>query len=71
MKLCFKGVYGTSIYSYMRTYRMNKAAIMLKQTKENISEIAHKVGYNNSSKFASAFKTVIGKSPKEYRNSIV
>jgi len=50
---------------------MNKAAIMLKQTKENISEIAHKVGYNNSSKFASAFKDVIGKSPKEYRNSIV
>ncbi|MSU01641.1 helix-turn-helix domain-containing protein [Tissierella pigra] len=71
MKLCFKGVYGTSIYSYIRVYRMNKAAIMLRQTKENISEIAHKVGYDNSSKFASAFRSVIGKSPKEYRNSIV
>lgn len=71
MKLCFKGVYGTSIYSYIKAYRMDKAAIMLKQTKENISDIAHSVGYDNSSKFASAFKSVIGKSPKEYRNSII
>ncbi|MBE6049591.1 MAG: helix-turn-helix transcriptional regulator [Clostridium sp.] len=71
MKQCFKGVYGTSIYSYLRAYRMNTAATMLIKTKENISVIAGKVGYDNSSKFSSAFKNVMGKSPQEYRKSFV
>lgn len=56
MKNYFKGVYGTSIYSYMRSYRMQVAALMLQETNENITVIAGKVGYENSSKFASAFK---------------
>lgn len=71
MKQCFKGVYGTSVYSYIRAYRMNTAATMLIKTKENISVIAGKVGYDNSSKFSSAFKSVMGKSPQEYRKSFV
>ena len=67
MKLCFKGVYGTSIYSYIRTYRMQAAAVQLSRSRENVAAIASQVGYLNSSKFASAFKEVMGMSPLEYR----
>lgn len=69
MKLCFKGIYGTSIYSYMKTYRMNAAALMLKELDETIAAIAGRVGYDNASKFAAAFTSVIGVSPSRYRKS--
>lgn len=71
MKTCFKGVYGMPIYTYIRAYRMNKAAIMLSQTQESIVSIAGLVGYDSHSKFSVAFKEVMGKSPLQYRKSIV
>ena len=67
LKQCFKGVYGTAIYTYMRNYRMDLAASLLTQTDEPITMIAGKVGYVNTSKFSEAFKSVKGKTPLEYR----
>lgn len=67
LKQCFKGVYGTPIFTYMRNYRMDMAATLLTQTDESITSIAGKVGYTNSSKFSEAFKSVKGKTPLEYR----
>ena len=61
LKQCFKGVYGTAIYTYMRNYRMDLAASMLIQTDEPVTVIAGKVGYTNSSKFSEAFKSVRGR----------
>jgi AraC-like DNA-binding protein len=71
MKRCFKGVYGSSIYTYMKAWRMNAAAVMLKQTNESIISIAVDLGYDNASKFSSAFKDVMGKTPSEYRKDMV
>lgn len=71
MKQCFKGIYGTSIYAYMKEYRMNAAALMLKNTDESIITIAGKVGYTNPGKFAAAFRSVLGMTPTEYRKSVV
>lgn len=67
LKLCFKGVYGTAIYTYMRNYRMNLAATLLTETDASVAEIAGRVGYSNSSKFARAFKEVKGVTPLAYR----
>lgn len=67
LKLCFKGVYGTTIYSFLRTYRMQAAAVLLSRTKMSIAQVAGQVGYLNSSKFASAFKAVMGITPLDYR----
>jgi AraC-like DNA-binding protein len=69
MKRCFKGVYGASLYTYMRTWRMNAAAVMLRQTNESVISIAGDLGYDNASKFSSAFQDVMGKNPSEYRKS--
>lgn len=67
MKLCFKGIYGISIYAYMRDYRMRRAAVLLCESKASVSEIAGQLGYANASKFSSAFKQVMGLPPLEYR----
>jgi AraC-like DNA-binding protein len=69
MKNCFKGVYGTSIYAYMKSYRMNQAAIMLRTTSNSVTTIALSLGYENTSKFAAAFKSVMGITPLTYRKT--
>lgn len=71
MKNCFRGVFGTSVYAYMRTYRMQTAAFRLRQTHESITDIAAGLGYSNPSKFAAAFRDVMGVPPLKYRNTIV
>ena len=52
MKNCFKSVYGSPIFTYMRNYRMNYAASLLKSDKSlKVAEIAGLVGYDSPSKF--------------------
>lgn len=67
LKDTFKGVYGQPIGTYMKTYRMKQAAALLRQTQETIAEIANQVGYENQSKFATAFRDVFKIAPAEYR----
>lgn len=72
MKKCFKNVYGDSVFSYMKTYKMNQAAVLLKTKRElNISDIAGIVGYDSPGKFSTAFKSIIGMTPSAYRNHFV
>ena len=70
MKVCFKGVYGCSIYAYMKSYRMQAAAILLRDTSDSITEIAAKMGYDNPSKFSEAFKKEFGELPSEFRKKL-
>lgn len=51
----------------MKTYRMKQAAALLRQTQATIAEIANQVGYENQSKFATAFRDVFKIAPAEYR----
>ena len=67
MKVCFKGVYGSPIYSYMKSYRMQAATVLLKDSSDSITEIAAKIGYDNPSKFSEVFKKEFGKLPSEFR----
>lgn len=67
LKNCFKGVYGSSIYAYLRAYRLQTAQKLLAETDASVEEIAHKVGYENPNKFSTAFRTYCGKTPTEYR----
>lgn len=69
IKIAFKQVYGISFYSFLKAHKMESAAYMLEHTDRSILEIANKHGYENSSKFASAFKSAKGISPREYRST--
>jgi AraC-like DNA-binding protein len=48
---------------------MQAAAAMLLQTQDSVTMIAGQVGYENASKFASAFKSVMQVAPSAYRKS--
>lgn len=71
MKNCFKSVYGMSIGAWLTDYRMNRAAEFLRADREkSVAEIAGLVGYDSASKFAIAFRKIMGMSPVEYRSAI-
>lgn len=67
LKNTFKGIYGQPIGTYMKEYRIRQAATLLRQTQSTIAEIASEVGYENQSKFATAFRDVLKVAPAEYR----
>lgn len=67
IKASFSGVYGMSPSAYLRSQRMYGAAALLRQTDRTVLDIAGQFGYDNASKFAKAFRAVIGVSPREYR----
>ena len=65
----FKQIYGRSPYAYLKHYRMNSAAVQLRESNESINKIALSLGYSNASKFARAFRDVFGVLPKDYRTA--
>jgi len=69
LQKAFKAVYGMPIFSYIRVLRMQAAAVKLISTELSVLDIAGSFGYDNASKFSSAFKDVMGESPLEYRKN--
>ena len=67
LKSVFKAVYGMPIASYMKHYRVDQGAKLLRETGDSIAVIAGKVGYENQSKFTKAFKDIYQVLPTEYR----
>jgi AraC-like DNA-binding protein len=67
LKNYFRGVYGETISAYLRRIRMMKAKQLLQNTNTLVTDIAFGVGYENTSKFAAAFREYYGYSPLEYR----
>lgn len=69
MKICFKGVYGLSVGAYLRDYRLQLAAELLKENTCSIGDIAFRVGYESPSKFTEAFRKKFSCTPSDYRKS--
>src|SRR5699024_10971912 len=56
MKRLFKQVYGSSIYQYYQTLRMQKASLLLKHNEYSVTEIDYQMGFTNMSHFSRVFK---------------
>jgi len=67
LKQVFKKIYGTSMAAHMKEHRMEKAALLLKNSDANIAQIAKTVGYESQSKFSESFQETYGILPSEYR----
>ena len=67
LKKCFHGIYGESIYAYMKQYRLQVAEKLLRETDLTIGEIAAEIGYNNPNKFTTSFGKKYGMSPSSFR----
>ena len=63
----FKKLYGTSIYQYVKQYRLEQATIELTNSARSITDIALDAGFSSASKFGESFKKRYGVTPTEYR----
>jgi AraC-like DNA-binding protein len=63
----FKREVGTSLRSYLRTIRMEKAGKLLADYSAGIKTVSCNVGYSDLSNFYHDFKRVHGLSPKQFR----
>lgn len=64
----FKSITGVSPAKYLKTLRMEQAAILLTTTFLSVKEIVRRVGCSDESHFVRDFKRIYGVTPSAYRN---
>ncbi len=57
---------GLSVIDLLRTTRLKKAELLLKQRKASVSEVAFAVGFSDPKYFSRAFRSQFGLTPTEY-----
>ena len=62
-----KALTNQTIIEYVRNYRLDKAAQMLKNGEGGVSEIAYKVGFESLSYFSKVFQERFQQSPSEWK----
>ncbi len=60
---CFREVYGTSVFEYLRICRLEKAKSLLLSGHKNVKEVAFESGYTEPGNFSKEFKKYFGVSP--------
>jgi AraC-like DNA-binding protein len=65
LKRQFKQVYGRPVYEYYQKHRMGKAKEMLLSGDFSVKEVGYRLGYQNLSNFANAFRREYGILPSE------
>ncbi|MBI9015214.1 MAG: helix-turn-helix transcriptional regulator [Clostridiales bacterium] len=58
-----------TITEFINIKRVNEAKFLIEQTNISITNIAHKVGFNNHNYFSTVFKKITSFTPSEYQNS--
>lgn len=64
---CFRATISTTPIAYLKSYRLQQAALKLQLSTDKISTIAESCGFQEMSYFAKAFKEAYGCTPSEYR----
>jgi AraC family transcriptional regulator, transcriptional activator of the genes for pyochelin and ferripyochelin receptors len=67
LKYGFREVFGTTVFGYLRDYRLEVARKLLQEQKQNVRTVVNTVGYANQSHFAAAFKRKFGMTPQDCR----
>lgn len=68
--LYFKSVAGVAPLTYLTQWRMRLAERALGNTDVPVSRLAESLGYSSESSFSTAFKRVMGRAPKRYRDAL-
>lgn len=64
---CFRSTIGTTPIRYLKSYRLRKAAELLKNTAKKVVDVGIQCGFQDMSYFAKQFREIHGCSPTEFR----
>ena len=65
---CFKSIINISPIKYLKNFRLQNAAYMLKNSSYSIQTIYELCGFDSNSYFSKSFKEIYLCSPREYRD---
>ncbi len=69
IKQGFKELFGSTVYSFLRDYRMEQAKLMFDRDQKSVTDVACAVGYSNISHFGVIFRQHYGIRPGDYLRS--
>jgi AraC-like DNA-binding protein len=61
-----KALTDLTIADFIKTVRLKQAALLLKQNKISIAEVAYAVGFNDRKYFSKEFRKQFGKAPSDF-----
>jgi AraC-like DNA-binding protein len=68
LKKHFKQVFGTTVFGYLNSYRMEKARKMLLEGDKKVGYIANELGFKYAAHFTAAFKKHFGYLPQKIKS---
>ncbi len=66
MRKLFRQTFGTGVFEYYQSARMQEAARLLKEKRLAVSEVGYRLGFTNLSHFSRVFEQHMGVKPKKY-----
>ncbi|MGI6556354.1 MAG: AraC family transcriptional regulator [Pseudoramibacter sp.] len=66
----FKRFTGESIFSYLKTFRLEQSTYLLSNSEDNIADIAYHCGFSSTSYFIKMFREQFGTTPHKYRKQL-
>jgi AraC-like DNA-binding protein len=63
---CFREAYGTTVFDYLRTVRLEKSKKLLESGGKSVTEVAFEVGYAQQSNFTKEFTKYFGACPRRF-----
>lgn len=63
---CFCKVYGVTIFTFLRTFRLEEAKRLLRAGNRSVTQVAFEVGYSQQKTFSREFKKYFGDTPSAY-----
>lgn len=70
LKTLFKSKTGKSVIEYFKLLKIEQAKILIREEKNNNTEISDLLGYSSIHSFSRHFKTVTGMAPSEYAKTV-
>lgn len=64
---CFKAAYGSTPHQYLLGRRLDRAALLLRETDRPVTEICLDVGFASLGTFSTTFRRMLGVTPSSYR----
>jgi AraC-like DNA-binding protein len=66
----FKREFGETPHAYLQRRRIERAAMLLRETDRTVTEISLDVGFQSIGWFTTAFREVMGETPTAYRDRL-
>ncbi len=66
----FRSAFSLSLGSYLRNYRLHRIIELMRDSRRNLTEIAHELGFGDSAAFTRFFRTQTGQLPSAFRQRI-